>query len=209
MNEKIPVFDIGDTLLPSEKMINETIKDHVAGAPDMDIYQYNIYRPAEIRNFLELNGLEVDAEEITKSYQEKVKIHLEENKLFELFEKINQENGFVGFISDNSLELKYFWQDMLRERGLNPRIIVSEEVGAEKPDLQIFERFLNLSEYDNPEKYVYFGNNVEKDSAAEDTGMTFVWVSEHETGEESFVGPEISEFNQKNVEKMLEKVENQ
>lgn len=209
MSEKVPVFDIGDTLLPSEKMINETIKEHAAGAPDMDIYSYNIYRPAEIRHFLQINGLEADAEEITKSYHEKIELYLEENDIFSLFEKINRENGFVGFISDNTLECKYFWEDMLRERGLNPMIIVSEQIGAKKPSAEIFEAFLNLVEYDNPEKYVYFGNSVERDSAAEDVGMKFVWVNQHMTGEESFTGPTISEFNSAKVEKALEKVENE
>jgi FMN phosphatase YigB (HAD superfamily) len=209
MSEKVAVFDIGDTLLPSEKLINETIKEHAAGAPDMDIYQFNIYRPAEIRHFLEINGLEADAEEITKSYHEKVKLYLEERDIFSLFEKINREHGFVGFISDNTLECKYFWEDMLREKGLNPRIVVSEQVGAEKPSSKIFERFLKLSEYDNPGKYVYFGNSVERDSAVEDVGMKFVWVNEHMTGEETIVGPKISEFNEESVLKALEEVENQ
>lgn len=209
MNDKVPVFDIGDTLLPSEEMINETLKEHVAGAPDMDIYEYNIYRPAEIRRFLELNDLEADAEEITRSYKDKVKIHLEENNLLSLFEKINQKNGFVGFISDNNLESKYFWEDMLRERGLNPIVVVSEQIGAEKPSAEIFEAFLNLVEFDNPEKYVYFGNSVERDSAAKDVGMKFVWVNQYMTGEESFTGLTISEFNSAKVEKALKKVGNQ
>lgn len=207
MTDKVPVFDIGDTLLPSEKMINETIKEHAAGAPDMDIYKYNIYRPAEIRYFLERNGLKADAEEITESYHKKIELYLEEKGIFTLLEKFNREYGFVGFISDNSLECKYFWEDMLRDKGLNPRIVVSEQVGVEKPDPHIFDRFLKLSEYDDPEKYVYFGNSVERDSAAENTGMNFVWVQEHQTGEESYVGPKISKLNQKNIEKALEEVE--
>jgi FMN phosphatase YigB (HAD superfamily) len=206
MDSKIPVFDIGDTLLPSEEMINETIKEHAAGAPDMPIYKYNIYRPAEIRRFLELKGLEADAEEITKSYQEKIELFIEEEGILDIFEKINQKHGYVGFISDNTLECKYFWEDLLRKKGLNPIVVVSEQVGAEKPDSKLFEAFLELVEYDNPEKYVYFGNSVDRDTAAEDAGMKFVWVNGYMTGEEEYLGTKIPRLSNESLQKALEEV---
>lgn len=207
-NSLIPIFDVGDTFLPSKEVINETIQEEVPGAPEMDIYSYNIYRPAEIRKFLDDNELEGRPYRITARYHDKIEEHLKENDLFEMMKKCREKYGRIGIISDNTLEMKYFWKDMLERHDIEVDIIVSEEVGVKKPDPELFEAFLDLR--DEPaENFVYFGNSPERDGAAEKVGMHFVWVSAYEDfGSDEHNGVQIDRLNFENVQEALNEVRN-
>lgn len=204
---KIPVFDIGDTLVPSHSKINDIIQQHIENAPQMDINKYNIYVPEQMNLWLEENNLDGNGEELTQAYLEWKSEYLK-NKMLPRVKKINEEYGPVGFISDNSKEAKSFYKKNFEEAGIEYKgFTVSAEVGVEKPNPEIFRAFLNQRD-ESADRFVYFGNYVDRDKAAEKVGMNFVWVNQFHTFGSSTEGLQIDKISYRNVSEVLEKVEN-
>lgn len=205
---RTPVFDIGDTLVPSHSKINEVIQDVIPGAPEMDINRYNVYVPEEINHWISENGLEGSGEKITSRYLEWKSDYLKENTL-PVLKKINRDFGPIGFISDNSVPAKKFYQENFHEIGLDYRgFVVSQEIGVEKPDSRIFQAFLNKREQTGS-RFTYFGNYVDRDRGAEKVGMNFVWVRKFHTFGSSTDGPQIDDITYEKVAAALEEVSNQ
>lgn len=204
---RIPVFDVGDTFLPSKRMINGAVNDHLDGEVEFPIYDYNIYRPAEVRLFLEQREMEADPEEISRTYLDLLEEFLEDEGVFEMLQRLNEEFGTVGFISDNTLEMKYFWKDMLERQGVEYEgFVVSEEVGVEKPEPGIFEAFTS-ERPEIPGSFVYFGNNAEKDRAAVSVAMKFVWVTCYDTFDTSYDGASVDRVGFDKIREAIEEVE--
>lgn len=204
---KIPVFDIGDTLVPSHSKINEIIQKNIEDAPQMDINKYNIYVPEQMNQWLEENNLEGSGEKLTQAYLDWKSEYLEERMLPRV-KKINREYGPVGFISDNSKEAKEFYRKNFENAGIDYRgFTVSAEVGVEKPDPEIFRAFLDQRE-EPADRFVYFGNYVDRDKAAEKVGMDFVWVKQFHTFGSRTDGLQIEKLSYENVAEALRKVEN-
>lgn len=203
---KIPVFDIGDTLVPSHTKINEIIQQNIENAPEMDINKYNIYVPEQMNQWLDDNNLEGDGEELTEAYLKWKSKYLKEEMLPEI-KKVNQKFGPIGFISDNSIEAKKFYKENFEEAGIDYRgFTVSAEVGVEKPNTQIFEAFLE-ERNQSAEKFVYFGNYVDRDKAAEKVGMDFVWVKQFYTFGSNTDGIQINQLDYEHVAEALQEVE--
>ncbi len=205
---KIPVFDIGDTLVPSHSKINEVIREVVGEeTPKIDINKYNVYVPEQINQWFDEQGIEADGEEVTEKYLEWKSNYLKQNMIPDL-KKINQHYGPIGFISDNSKPAKKFYKENFDNAGLNYEgFTVSAEVGAEKPDPKIFEAFVQERKED-AEDFVYFGNYVDRDKAAEKVGMDFVWVKSFHTFGSETEGVQINKVSFESVEKAVNKVSN-
>ncbi len=218
---KIPVFDIGDTLLPSEKLINKTVKrklhqQGIRDVPDFPINEYNIYKPEDVQEWLDEHGIETDAEKVSLAYKGSARRYLDRKKVIEILQELGEEHGPIGFITDNSVEAKEFFKTLFDPdeededdefEGINYEgFIVSEEVGVQKPDEEIFKAFLD--ERDEPaEDFVYIGNRPETDSACEEVGITFVWLDRHENFGSEWDGKKIYKLSVENVEKVLEELE--
>ncbi|MFB6174525.1 MAG: HAD family hydrolase [Candidatus Nanohalobium sp.] len=208
---KIPVFDIGDTLLPSHEKINKKVheeleKEGVEDAPELPINEYNIYKPSEVEAWLDKHDLEADAEKLKQAYVEWEKDFLRENVIDEL-KKINRDFGPIGFISDNSIAAKKFYTRLFEEKGLQYKgFVVSEEVGVKKPDKEIFEAFVE-ERSEEAQKFVYFGNYVDRDEAAEKEGMYFVWDDRYHVFNSSFEGPTVHKLSYESVRKALNEVD--
>ncbi|MFB6204767.1 MAG: HAD family hydrolase [Candidatus Nanohaloarchaea archaeon] len=199
----IPVFDIGDTLLPSRRMINRKVHEHTGTEKHFPIEEYNIYVPEEVQNWLDENGLEGNAEEITRSYLDWERSFFRGNSVVETLKKCNQELGTIGFISDNSIAAKKFYRELFQELGVEYRgFVVSEEVGVKKPSREIFEAFLDKRERP-AEKFAYFGNNPERDSGAEKVGMDFVWVDRYDDFGSEWSGKTIQEFSFEKIQEAV------
>lgn len=200
-----PVFDIGDTLVPSHSKINEVIQEVIGEAPVIDINKYNVYVPEQMDQWLEENNLEGSGKEITEEYLEWKTQYLEQRMIPKL-KKINKQYGPIGFISDNSAPAKKFYAENFRDAGLEYKgFVVSAEVGVEKPDKKIFETFIEQRE-ERPENMTYFGNYVDRDKAAEKVGMNYVWVKQFYTFGSSTRGPQIEKISYNNVRKALKRV---
>ncbi len=201
---RTPVFDVGDTLLPSRAMINQAVKDHLAErgveeVPHFTIYEYNIFKPGEIKEFLDEYGLPGDAEEIKRSYEQRFESYLEETGKFQLFRRCSQELGVPGLISDNSIEHLELWERLKKKRDLKLEcIVVSEKAGAFKPSKEIFQAFLECRGEEG-EGFAYFGNNAEVDAGCEKAGMEFIWVKEHDLFGSNYTGKSIERLDFENV----------
>lgn len=201
---KIPVFDIGDTLIPSKDAINAVVREHVEEAPEFPINEYNIYKIDEIQEWLEKHELEANPEEIREDYLEKKDEIFEDSGVIEELKKIHARFGPIGFISDNSKEAKKYYVELFERKNLDYKgFVVSEEAGAKKPDPRIFELF--LEKRDEPaSRFVYMGNRVDRDSAAEKVGMDFTQVTQYDTfGPISEKYVTISEINFRKVGRVL------
>lgn len=210
MERKIPVFDIGDTLIPSFRLQNRLMSEELEeqGAeniPDFDVNNFRIYTASEVKKYLEKHGLEHgDPVRIIEKYKDRERRFMKENGVFEFLKQVSEEFGPVGFISDNTLEGKKWMEEMLREHNVPYKgLVVSEEVGVEKPDPKIFKQFLYRR--GRPGKdFVYFGNNLNRDPACTKVGMDFVLVKQYKVyGENQEVDP-VDELTIENVREKIQ-----
>jgi FMN phosphatase YigB (HAD superfamily) len=210
---KIPVFDIGDTLIPSSENINRAVNDELEAQgidekPFFPINDFNIYKVKEVQAWLDKHSIEADAEAIRDAYLEWKDEYFKDSGILEELKKINKEFGPIGFISDNTLEAKDYYEEVFSRYNLEYRgFIVSEEAGAEKPEKEIFEEFLKRRD-ESAENFVYFGNYVDRDGGAEKVGMSFVWVKQFHTFDSSTEGIQINSLNYRNVSRALKQVKN-
>ncbi len=209
---KIPVFDIGDTLIPSSENINQAVnqqleKEGVSEKPFFPINDFNIYKVEDVQAWLDKHGIDADAEAIRDAYLDWKDDYFEMTGILEELRELNDEHGPIGFISDNSLEAKKYYTEVFERYGLDySGFIVSEEVGAEKPDPDIFQAFLE-KRTEPAENFVYFGNYVDRDQGAEKVGMNFVWVKQFHTFDSSTdEEPQIDELNQSSVKQALKEL---
>lgn len=207
---KIPIFDIGDTLLPSHDNINRTVREILVengyeDPKEIDINSYNIYKTSDVQKWLNKNNYNnVDPYIFPERYLEWKKTYLKQNNIFEKLRKTSHELGKIGFISDNSIEAKKFYKKQLKKHNVPYKgLVVSEEIGVEKPNPQIFKEFLKQRN-ERPQEFAYFGNYVDRDQAAEKTGMKFVWVTEHYTFDSKpFNGVKINQLTFENIKKAV------
>ncbi|MBC5793237.1 MAG: HAD family hydrolase [Nanohaloarchaea archaeon] len=181
---KTPVFDIGDTLIPSSKLQNELIDDvfreNGEEVPHFNVNNFRIYNPSHVERYMEKHGLSgTDPEEVVKRYEEREKHFMEKKGVFKFLRKCSEKFGKIGFISDNSQKGKEWFRDQLESHEVPYKgLVVSEEVGVEKPETEIFEAFVEKRD-SGPGKFVYFGNNLERDPACRKVGMSFVLVEQY------------------------------
>ena len=210
-DNRIPVFDIGDTLMPSFRLQNRLMKDELKeqGAkeiPDFDTNNFKIYTVSEVEEYLEEHGLEHgDPLRIIEKYKDRERRFMEENGVFEFLREVSEKLGPIGFISDNTIEGKKWMEAQLEAHDVPYEgLVVSEEVGVEKPDPAIFQKFLNQRGRPG-EDFVYFGNNLKRDPACTKAGMEFVLVKQHKVyGEEKDVDS-IDELSYESVKQVVEK----
>lgn len=200
---RTPVFDIGDTLLPSEKMINQKVREVVGDdVPEFEIMKYNIYRVEDVEKWLAHHGFDADPEKITRAYLDWERNFFQENQVLETLQRCNQF-GPIGFISDNSVEAKEFYVELFEEFGLDYEgFVVSDEVGVEKPSKKIFQAFLD-QRGEPGENFVYFGNNPGHDAGCTKVGMEFVWVDRYDDFGSTWDGKHVEKLSFENVKRMV------
>lgn len=213
---KIPVFDIGDTLVPSRKFAEHIIEDELRQRNHEPVHEFDpdkfmMYDPDQIQEYLEKYDIEGDAEKLARDcrdrYLEAFEDLMLENDVFDLFAQCNREFGTIGIISDNSLRAKDLIKNLLEKHEVDyETITVSDEIGVEKPDPKIFQAFIDGREED-AEKFVYFGNDASRDAGAEKAGMEFVWVTRFDTVNSSYEGLKVDELNFDNIKKAIRELE--
>lgn len=209
---KIPVFDIGDTLVPSRRFVAHVIEDQLRQLNHEPVHEFNpdkfmMYDPTGIEEYLRKYDIEGDPEELAHDcrhrYLDAFEDLLIENNIFDLFARCNNEFGTIGIISDNTVRAKHLLESKLDRHGVEyDTIIVSDEVGVEKPDKQIFEAFIDQRE-ENAEDFVYIGNDASCDSGALDAGMHFIWTTQFDTVNSHFDGPTIDELSFSQIRKVI------
>jgi len=119
---KIPIFDIPDTLLPTKKETNKTIKrklnqQGIRDVPDFPIDEYNAHRPEEIQEWLDENDLESDAEKLSLAYQGSARRFIQRKKIVDALRELGKEqHGPTGFITNGSLEEREFYEAIFKHR---------------------------------------------------------------------------------------------
>lgn len=213
---KIPVFDIGDTLVPSRKFASHIIEDELRQRNHEPVHRFDpdkfmMYDPDQIESFLDKHGIKGDPEKLAKDCRERYIEAFEdlmvEKDIFDLFARCNEEFGTIGIISDNSTRMKKIMKELLEKHGVDyDTITVSEEVGFEKPDKRIFEAFLGERKGE-VENFVYIGNDVQRDSGALEVGMEFIWTKEFDTVGSNYSSTRIEKLNFENLKQAIEGLE--
>jgi FMN phosphatase YigB (HAD superfamily) len=210
-NERIPVFDVGDTLTPAKQFSKnffreELIRQGVENPPGYPFNGYNEYSVESISSWLEKEGVDAEVEEMIQNYREEKEREMEGRGVFETLRKVNEKFETLGILSDNFVVAKKFFQEMFERHGVEfDTFLVSQEIGVKKPDREIFEEFLDRRGVKG-EQCVYFGNRGDIDSACRKVGMDFVFVSEHDTFGTEWDGVKIDELNYEKVEKAMKEV---
>lgn len=213
---KIPVFDIGDTLVPSRRFVEHIIEDELRQRNHEPVHSFDpdkfkMYDPTGIHEYLEKYDIEGDPGELAHNcrerYLEAFEDLLIENDVFDLLARCNREFGKIGVISDNGMEAKKLLEKKLDEHGVEyDTILVSEEVGVEKPDPEIFKAFIEKRE-ESAEDFVYIGNDAERDSGALDAGMNFIWLKQFDTVNSSYDGLSLEKLTFENLRNSITEVE--
>lgn len=220
MSEKIPVFDIGDTLVPSTEEVNTTVtrKLHQQGVQDVPHFpvdEYDIHNPEDVQEWLDEHDIEADAEKMTLAYEGGVRRLMQMDDVVEKLREIGEEHGPIGFVINNSEHAKEFYENSFtvdeddNEEELEDvnyeGFVTSGEEDTEDPE-ELFEEFLEERE-EPAEKFVYFTNDAEKGRVAKEVGMEFVWVKMHDTTDSEYDGASIREVSLRTVENGFEEIE--
>lgn len=211
MTKFIPVFDIGDTLMPcyrlQKELFEQVFEENGRKPPNFEEEDFKIYKKRYVQKYLDEKNLELDAEELIERYKRKEQDFLENEDVFGFLDKCAEEFGSIGFISDNTVEGKKWFKRLLEEHDIDYKgFVVSEEVGVEKPDKQIFNAFINRRD-EEPEKFVYIGNNIPKDKAAKKVGMGFIWFNAFETFGTSYDKLKLEKLDVENLQNTLNQIE--
>lgn len=209
---KIPIFDIGDTLMPCKRLQNSLLKEkfELEGEefPEFDVNKFRVYNPEEVQDYFEKYGIqEAKPKIIVEEYKRREKRFLERNNVFEVLKRCSAKFGKIGFISDNSLKGKEWFENLLDQNNVPYEgFVVSEEVGVEKPDPDIFKEFLDRRE-EAADRFVYIGNNVSRDEAAKNVGMGFIWLKKYETFGGSYEGRNINDLSFEKIKQAINGME--
>ena len=122
---------------------------------------------------------------------------------------LNRNNFKVGILSDNPIQIKQKYLKLYNELGFKfDCFIVSEEVGFMKPSPKMFDAAIEKLDV-KPSEAVYFGNNLERDAAAQKLGWNFVWVYgfNKNPNPNNFQGDKVKFINLRFVEEYIKKNE--
>ena len=201
---KIPVFDIGDTLFPTVKFFRDSVKEET-DEEDFKIGNFNIFDPDSTEKYFLEKGISIEGEKVRENYIERVEEFMNEERI-DFLQKCSQEFGPIGIISDNWRFAESFYRAMFEEHNINfEGIIISDVVGATKPDREIFEAFLEVRDSE-AENFVYFGNHGRRDAGAQKVGMDFVLTTEYDNFNTKHEGRKISKLTLENVKNEVEQL---
>ncbi|MCY3411332.1 MAG: HAD family hydrolase [Candidatus Heimdallarchaeota archaeon] len=121
------------------------------------------------------------------------------------FLKSIKEKYKLGILSDNATVVKNEWIEILNSLEMNvfDAIVVSEEIGVEKPAPKIFQVALDKIGVE-PKECLFFGDNLKRDIGSESVGMKFIHVYGY-CENKSFYKQSIEYINEKNVNDILQK----
>jgi putative hydrolase of the HAD superfamily len=206
--EKRPIkactFDLGNTLINDTRLAREATLEMAAWLLNRSFIQsrkafrstyerinHNTRRPFISHTFGELEFFEktfeelavkaISAEAALNRYREILmqKIHPDKD-IVDALRLLRQENIRIALLSNESVARVNAYLDKTNLRPLFDTIIVSEDIGIEKPDLRFFQEALNRLNIDSQET-VMFGDNKIADGACKKLGIFFVLVTAYMT----------------------------
>jgi putative hydrolase of the HAD superfamily len=163
-NKRVIVFDLDDTLYKEIDFLRSAFKE-IAGIVDANhaeaLYDriFNIYNNGQNAfQYIEKEYSSFSIRELLMIYRNHLpKIQLSSSDQNTI--AILQTQGVLGIVTDGRSLTQ---RNKIKALGIDSyfkKIIISEEVGMEKPDIQMFKPFL---EY-NADEYYYIANDTKKD----------------------------------------------
>lgn len=193
LRPKLVLFDLDDTLCDHDASLRLRLRlafseacqglDHV----DLDAMveastTYSVFGTDHFADLFAEFGVHGD-----ERVQRAVEMYVSDRyRGLELFDEAREvvstikQHAHVGMITNGPSDIQRNKIARLQIADLFPFILVSEEVGAWKPDPVIFHRALELGEV-TADEAVYIGDNPEHDVAgARAAGITSIWMNRRE-----------------------------
>ena len=197
------IFDLGKTLYPHSVIHNtwRKVLPEYKIDPERFLIHYYSYQEKYEGSFSSISKIIdvlksldiiiINPEGLLKVFREELRqaiqseITMDHHKTWEFLRSIKGDFK-LGVLSDNSLLVKKEWLQILDSLNANvfDEFIVSEEIGVEKPDKLMFTSILEKIK-SKPENSLYFGDNLFRDSASENVGMKFIYVTGYTKPERS------------------------
>lgn len=193
-------FDLGNTLINDTQLASDAIGDMGDWLLDASVIEsrqsflatytrvnHNTNRPFISHTFGEIDFFEktfkelairaVSPEEALRRYREILieKIHPDMDIVSSL-QLLKEKNIRIALLSNESVSRVDAYMEKTKLRHFFDTIIVSEDIGVEKPDLLIFQEALNRLNVAG-EETVMFGDNDIADGAGKNLGIFFVLVA--------------------------------
>lgn len=197
---KACVFDLGNTLTNDSQITREATAAMgewlfeqtiiVSKEAFISLYTKNneeTFRPFISHTYGELDFFEktfqqmgvtaISPEKALQKYREIVTAKfLPDRDILEAFQFLKKERIKIALLSNERVERVDMYMEQTGFSGFFETIVVSEEIGVEKPDLHIFEETLNRLNI-SAREMVMMGDNAIADGACKQLGITFVLVT--------------------------------
>ncbi len=193
-------FDLGNTLINDQKLTAASVKDlgqwlgrkAIISSPSRFIQtymqnNYQINRPFISHTFGEIDFFEktlaelsishISAEEILQKYRRILTDKIQPDQdIIETFQYLKAQKIQIALISNESNCRVEATLDKIGLQHFFDTIIVSEDIGVEKPDPRIFMEGLNRLNIAS-DAMIMFGDNNIADGACKELGIYFVLVT--------------------------------
>ena len=236
---KACVFDLGNTLINDTQLTKESVRDLSQWMVDQFLIpsgevfisnymraNHEIDKPFISHTFGEIEFFEktfqemplsgISANDALDKYRAILteKIH-PDTDVVDAFTLLKEKNIRIALLSNESVHRVDTYMEKTSLRHFFDTIIVSEDIGIEKPDLRIFEETLKRLSIKGDEM-VMFGDNEISDGASKELGIFFVLVTTYrnkdwvwEKGAPYRPDYIMQRINRKNMEIFLDKINNQ
>ncbi len=166
--KKVIVFDLDDTLYNEMEYLRSAYSE-IAKSVDPDNWlqlfarMYSLFRSkADVFEFVS-STYQVDKSELLNTYRTHVPTLCVFDGVLETMDKIKAKKGKIGIITDGRKTTQRAKLNALDIIDRVDKIVISEEVGSEKPD----ERNYRIIEQAFPDcTYLYMADNLRKDFIA-------------------------------------------
>ena len=166
--KKVIVFDLDDTLYNEMEYLRSAYSE-IAKSVDPDNWlqlfarMYSLFRSkADVFEFVS-STYQVDKSELLNTYRTHVPTLCVFDGVLETMDKIKAKKGKIGIITDGRKTTQRAKLNALDIIDRIDKIVISEEVGSEKPD----ERSYRIIEQAFPDcTYLYMADNLRKDFIA-------------------------------------------
>ena len=161
MNRKYFIFDLDDTLVYELDYLKSAYQEiassiGVNGFYDKMVALYNDGQ--DVFEMIEKKH-KISKKILLQSYREHFPTLFLKEDAAEIIRKIKKEGHLLGLITDGRSITQRNKIEALGIGSFFDKIIISEEIGSEKPSLQNFEVFITS----DIKSYYYVGDNVKKD----------------------------------------------
>lgn len=168
LSDTVVCFDLDDTLYKEIDYLKSAYREvaSVAGHPEVAPQMLDWYYVKEntFQKLIETYGLSITIEECLKIYRNHLPVISLDAEVKEYLEKLKEAGAKLGLISDGRSITQKNKLKALGLEGFFDKIVISEELGSEKPNTRNYQ--VVMDEFPERKRFLYVGDNPLKDFIA-------------------------------------------